>query len=106
MEITNGLKGRFCKLYGIPINLYEEPYFQSRLELLDKQYGAVEKYKELLYSQHYFDYSLILREMLEQMQKNDEFRKRITSRVKFLTVDEYQDTNSIQEKLIQFVHRG
>ena len=40
MEITNGLKGRFCKLYGIPINLYEEPYFQSRLELLDKQYGA------------------------------------------------------------------
>ena len=45
MEITNGLKGRFCKLYGIPINLYEEPYFQSRLELLDKQYGAVEKYK-------------------------------------------------------------
>lgn len=48
MEITNGLKGRFCKLYGIPINLYEEPYFQSRLELLDKQYGAVEKYKEFL----------------------------------------------------------
>lgn len=48
MEITNGLKGRFCKLYGIPINLYEEPYFQSRLKLLDKQYGAVEKYKEFL----------------------------------------------------------
>ena len=48
MEITNGLKGRFCKLYGIPISLYEEPYFQSRLELLDKQYGTVEKYKEFL----------------------------------------------------------
>lgn len=107
-----------CGMKDLELKMYRETgLFLSTMSVLNESwetrnnwdkrtFDAVEKYKELLYSQHYFDYSLILREMLEQMQNNDEFRERITSRVKFLTVDEYQDTNPIQEKLIRLIKNG
>ena len=61
---------------------------------------AVENYKNTFYSKSYFDYSLIMKEMLYQLENNKEFSDLILSKVKFLTVDEYQDTNPIQERLI------
>lgn len=63
MDITKGLKGHFCKIYGIPINLYEEPFFMDRINLLDKQYGTIKKYNKFLDSiskfeteQDYYEY--------------------------------------------------
>ena len=50
-----------------------------------------------------FDYSLILREMINQLETNCEFAEVIKNKVKYLTVDEYQDTNPIQEKLIEIL---
>lgn len=64
---------------------------------------AFEKYKEKLYSEKYFDYSLILREMVEQLEKNLEFRIIVAEKVRYLTVDEYQDTNPVQEKLVSLL---
>lgn len=61
---------------------------------------AFEKYRKKLYAEKYFDYSLILREMVEQLETNLEFRIIVAEKVRYLTVDEYQDTNPIQEKLI------
>lgn len=48
MVITNDLRYRFCKNYGIPINLYIEPYFMNRIKLLDKEYGTFEKYYKFI----------------------------------------------------------
>ncbi|MCM1166511.1 MAG: ATP-dependent helicase [Lachnospiraceae bacterium] len=64
---------------------------------------AFEKYRETLYAEKYFDYSLILRETVEQFERNSAFRALIAERVKYLTVDEYQDTNPIQERLISLL---
>lgn len=48
---------------GIPIKIFHEPYFESRLKLYDSQYGSIKKYKaflELLNNfkseQDYFEY--------------------------------------------------
>lgn len=107
-----------CGMKNFGLKMYVETgLFLSTISLLNESWEthdnwdtktleAVAKYKDLLYSQHYFDYSLILREMLEQIQNNQEFRERIISRVKFLTVDEYQDTNPIQEKLVRLLKNG
>ncbi len=67
---------------------------------------AVQKYKDKLYERNYFDYSLIMQEMLCQLEGNKEFAETIRNKVKYLTVDEYQDTNPIQEKLIRFLKDG
>ena len=62
---------------------------------------AFEKYQEKLYSENKFDYALILREMINQLENNREFADIIKNKVKYLTVDEYQDINPVQERLIQ-----
>ena len=61
---------------------------------------AFEKYQKKMYEEKKFDYSLILREMINQLETNSGFATIIKDKVKYLTVDEYQDTNPVQEKLI------
>ena len=65
--------------------------------------SAFQKYKDKLYAEHYFDYSLILREMVEQLESNLVFQGVIAEKVKYLTVDEYQDTNPVQERLVRLL---
>lgn len=67
---------------------------------------AMENYKNVFYSKNYFDYSLIMKEMLFQLENNKDFANLILSKIKYLTVDEYQDTNPMQERLISFIKRG
>lgn len=64
---------------------------------------AFEKYKDKLYSERFFDYSLILREMVNQLESNLVFQGIIADKVKYLTVDEYQDTNPVQERLVHLL---
>lgn len=66
----------------------------------EKTRTAFEKYQKKMYEDKKFDYSLILREMINQLETNSEFATIIKNKVKYLTVDEYQDTNPVQEKLI------
>lgn len=43
MEVSNKAKERFCKDCNIPIKIYQEPYFEDRLELYDRFYGTLDK---------------------------------------------------------------
>ena len=65
--------------------------------------SAFENYQKKLYAEKRFDYSLILREMVHQLESNLIFRSIIAERVKYLTVDEYQDTNPVQERLVSIL---
>lgn len=69
-----------------------------------KTISAFEKYQNKLYEEKKFDYSLILREMINQLETNKEFAQIIKEKIKYLTVDEYQDTNPVQEKLIRILN--
>lgn len=46
--ITETLKKRFCKDMNLNIKIYEEPYFSNLLELYDKQFDIVEKYRQFV----------------------------------------------------------
>lgn len=48
MEINNSIKERFCKTQGIPIKIYNEPYFTEKIEILDPFYNTKDKYKSFL----------------------------------------------------------
>lgn len=75
-------------------NWFEKDKWDAKTQL------AFEKYQSKLYEEKKFDYSLILREMIYQLETNEKFADEIRGKVKYLTVDEYQDTNPVQEKLI------
>lgn len=62
-EITQKLRKRFCKDTGVPINIYEEPYFTSRLELFNPLYDTLGKWENYVKTlkmfeneQEYFEY--------------------------------------------------
>lgn len=61
-------------------------------------------YRALLRAKRYLDYSGIL-ELAAQILENDEVvRARVRGRVRHLIVDEYQDVNPVQERLVRALH--
>lgn len=49
-DFSINLLQRFCKDYSIPINIFEPPYFRSRIVLYDRIYGTVAKYNKFIKS--------------------------------------------------------
>ncbi|WP_165217144.1 ATP-dependent helicase [Affinirhizobium pseudoryzae] len=68
----------------------------EELQLLSKAYVC---YQELLKQYNYIDFSTIQVEILRLLDL-PEVAKQLTSRFDYLMIDEYQDTNTIQEKIV------
>lgn len=65
-----------------------------------QQKAALEKYIRCLYAHNYIDFTLMLFEALRQIRSNPAVRGYV-SQIRYLVVDEYQDVNDLQEKLIR-----
>ncbi|WP_345853858.1 ATP-dependent DNA helicase [Shewanella algae] len=65
---------------------------------------VVAKYEGELDRHAYFDFTMILTRFLKELRTSKETRSRIGSEIKYLIVDEYQDVNYIQEKIIEELH--
>lgn len=63
---------------------------------------VLDKYVECLYSHGYIDFSLMIFETLRQIERSCEVQKYLST-IKYLVVDEYQDVNDLQEKLIHCI---
>ena len=68
----------------------------------DVQKKVLDKYIGCLYEHKYIDFSLLLFEALRQISENPSVQVFLKS-IKYLVVDEYQDVNDLQEKLIQAI---
>ena len=89
-------------LFMTVMSVLNENWFE-RDKWDEKTRLAFEKYQKKMYEEKKFDFSLILREMIFQLENNQKFTEVISSKVKYLTVDEYQDINPIQERLISIL---
>lgn len=76
------------------IDDYENSYNWTQV-----QRDVLNKYINCLYNHGYIDFSLLIFETLRQIEKNVEMVRQL-SEIKYLTVDEYQDIDDLQEKLI------
>ena len=59
----------------------------------------MEKYEELRLKQNFIDFSSIQVETYKLLINNESIRNELLSSIDYVMVDEYQDTNHIQEKL-------
>ena len=66
--------------------------------------AAFDKYHALLDKKGYLDYSRIMYEAVVALSGNHDLREKLSARVKYLIVDEYQDVNPLQECLIRLLH--
>lgn len=101
-EFLNDLKTMFC--YD-SIQTLEEKFIDWS-ETITKFCEIVEnfekKYKNLKFSQNCLDFG-DLEELTLKILENDEIKREISLKYKFIFVDEYQDTNLIQEKILQSI---
>lgn len=68
----------------------------------DEQRTVLNKYIKCLYDHKYIDFALIIFETLRQIKSDPDIREYL-SEIKYLVVDEYQDVNDLQEKLISCI---
>ena len=61
-------------------------------------------YRDKLNQDGYLDFSEMLIQAVDQLHDNEALRARLADRIKYLVVDEYQDVNPIQERLIRLIH--
>ncbi len=65
---------------------------------------GLELYRAQTTEDSYLDFSSMLESAVEQLDGNAGFRDRIAERIKYVVVDEYQDVNPIQERLVWLLH--
>lgn len=70
-----------------------DPLIQSAGEIL-------EKYQTLLQDGNYLDFTGIQTETYHLLKNNKDVLENLKSKIKYIMVDEYQDTNYIQEQLV------
>ena len=59
-----------------------------------------QKYQEHLEEENYLDFSTIQVEALRLLEKHADILDKIRANIRYLMVDEYQDTNTIQERIL------
>lgn len=78
---------------------------QITLSLLDLCKLFIQKYNQIKFSKNLYDYNDIERLVIKLLE-NDVIKQEIKNRYKYIFVDEYQDTNLIQETIVRSICNG
>lgn len=70
----------------------------------DQVHASLAAYRELLHAHRLLDFSTIINEAIEALETNAALRDSVSETVRYLVVDEYQDVNPQQERLIRILH--
>lgn len=89
--------GRFVALMGILREAELAPGKQYQDDLL----AALQRYEETLHKYCYFDFTMVMTETVKRLERDQVFRERLAKSLRYLIVDEYQDVNPVQERLIE-----
>ncbi len=76
----------------------------DRSRVPEEVLAAVEKYHRLRASKRYFDFTSIVSEAVAEIEANAALREKLRSQIRYLVVDEYQDVNPLQERLVRHLH--
>lgn len=74
--------------------------FLPELELLNRAYEAYKKASNLM------DYDDLMSVLRDKLRDNEVFRNKLRERIKYVLVDEYQDTNNVQREIVELLCKG
>ena len=87
--------------------LHDEVLDLDEVVQADQELGAaLLRLQELLDQSNYIDFSLMIRLIVDRLDAEDRRTLEATAHIRHLLVDEYQDTNPLEERLIQLLRRG
>jgi DNA helicase-2/ATP-dependent DNA helicase PcrA len=70
----------------------------------ERQKESLVMFENKLKEHCYFDFTMIMTDLLDHLKNNPELRNKIKSKIKYLIVDEYQDINNVQEEIIENIY--
>lgn len=79
---------------------------QENMEKLLAGVEIVEKYSDDISDHNYFDFDDMILWTIEKLEEDDAFQRSVSEGIKYLFVDEFQDTSVIQNKLIDLLVKG
>lgn len=74
--------------------------FLSELEILNRAYEAYKRASNLM------DYDDLMSVLRDKLRDNEVFRNKLRERIRYVLVDEFQDTNNIQREIVELLCRG
>ena len=79
---------------------------QENIEKLLAGVEIVEKYSDDISDHNYFDFDDMILWTIEKLEEDDAFQRSVSEGIKYLFVDEFQDTSVIQNKLVDLLVKG
>ena len=79
---------------------------QQKMQKLLAGVDIVEKYSNDLSNHNYFDFDDMILWTIEKLEENDGFQRNVSNTIKYLFVDEFQDTSVVQNKLVDLLVKG
>lgn len=85
------------------MNIIREAKLKPGKSLPNHIIEAKRKYEQTLMENGYLDFSMIMTKAKEHLSEKGAFYNKVVNKLKYLTVDEYQDINPIQEDIIKIL---
>lgn len=86
-----------------------KPEFEKeklKFEKLKAGAKVVEKYKQKIQDNNYFDFDDMILWTIEKLEEEESFQKAVSETIQYLFVDEFQDTSVVQNHLIDLLVKG
>lgn len=74
--------------------------FLQDIEMLDRVYTVYKRQSNLM------DYDDLMTVLRDKLRDNEVFRNKLRERIKYVLVDEYQDTNNVQREIVELLCQG
>lgn len=105
LDLFSMMKRKRLNKAGIEKKIEECKGKQKYQRLLDGV-SIVEKYSEKILEHNYFDFDDMILWTIEKLKKNKDFQRNVSKGIKYLFVDEFQDTSVIQYELVKLLVKG
>lgn len=110
-EMKSATSGKHLRFLGSVINNHRENLREDSAldEMVESTYideidrKVLREYVKTLNEQNQCDFSGMLSEMVRLLEKDQSLRERLQRKFRFIQVDEYQDTNMAQNKIVELI---
>lgn len=65
---------------------------------------ALSMYQATFEKHRFLDFTMLMEKAIVEIEQNPELKEKLSQRIRYLTVDEYQDVNGIQERLVHLLY--
>ena len=105
LELFSRMKRQGLKKADIEKKI-EECKGEKKYQRLLDGVSIVEKYREKIREHNYFDFDDMILKTIKKLKKDEGFQKSVSESIKYLFVDEFQDTSVIQYELVKLLVKG